>query len=693
MWKLGVVFALMLSCLCGCQPSDLPRAEPTPPADGKRILRELREHERMRREQVRFADLPASSGQFGADPYAVMAVSERRFLGLNRGSSELLLFDERLAVLSRVSAPRSASGLAVFEDRVYVVGPLSQSLWEYELPNSAAKEPSAVVLTQRWALPGVYGLRGVAADQSRLFLIEEDSGRLLTFARPTRSAPHDPAESREAAHDSLELLSEQYVGEGLVAVERKADLLVINALRDHEIVLVDLRGGEERELQRIRHDGPCWSFDLLQDQGASWLLLGCVEDHPLDRTIGSFGNVDSYLYLYRIDGERRAERVAAHNLSALGVVTPKVVRFGQVEPQSQDDELALRSRFEVHASGYGSAKTLRLLLNGGALTVTAEQATPPGSANGVWTGQGLLLANPLVDRFLLTGPEPRERVEAASAEPRERLGEALFFTTLMAPFNLSEGPLSRFTCETCHFEGGVDGRIHYTGRETVKATTKPLWGLFNNRPHFSRALDRDLSQVCHAEFRVAGANSGHEPIFSVSVNEFPWLTTLNLPKNEYDALDLRIALMEFLIHFTPPSNPRVLARSEFSELEQSGALLFRDHCERCHAARLSADSPRSLQPFEEWSRYIFADNAAIVWGSAGYQKTGVTPYVHPQGARTPSLRRLRHKHPYFTNGSAEDLQAVLERVRTGDEFSHAGGAGTPLNQEQMRALIAFLNLL
>ena len=74
-----------------------------------------------------------------------------------------------------------------------------------------------------------------------------------------------------------------------------------------------------------------------------------------------------------------------------------------------------------------------------------------------------------------------------------RMGEVLFFTTLISPHNSARGPLSRFTCETCHFEGYVDGRTHHTGRKDVRATTKPLLGLFNNRPHFSRALDRDLS--------------------------------------------------------------------------------------------------------------------------------------------------------------------------------------------------------
>src|SRR5205814_5335212 len=129
-----------------------------------------------------------------------------------------------------------------------------------------------------------------------------------------------------------------------------------------------------------------------------------------------------------------------------------------------------------------------------------------------------------------------------------RIGEALFFTDLMAPANRSDGALSRFTCETCHFEGYVDGRTHHTGRGDVHATTKPLLGLFNNRPHFSRALDPDLSAVAENEFRVAGAHSDTDPHFAVSPEKTPWARELGVDRT-HDATELRVALMAFLMAF------------------------------------------------------------------------------------------------------------------------------------------------
>ena len=93
---------------------------------------------------------------------------------------------------------------------------------------------------------------------------------------------------------------------------------------------------------------------------------------------------------------------------------------------------------------------------------------------------------------------------------------------------------------------------------------------------------------------------------------------------------------------------------------------------------------------------------ALVWATADYQKTGVVPYVHDDGARVPSLRRLYKKHPYLTNGSAPDLDSLLERVRfSTDSFWHQT---SPIDGETARAtgtldartradLIAFLDLL
>jgi cytochrome c peroxidase len=154
--------------------------------------------------------------------------------------------------------------------------------------------------------------------------------------------------------------------------------------------------------------------------------------------------------------------------------------------------------------------------------------------------------------------------------------------------------------------------------------------------------------------------------------------------------------MRFLTDLSHRPNPAVVGRAAFDATEREGARVFRDRCEACHAARLSADEPASRLPFEQWEPMLLDERAPIVWGSIGYRKTGVTPYVHPDGARTPSLRRLYKKHPYFTNGSAKSIDDVLAGVRsTGETTWHAEAPATaaPLDEASRRALRAFLELL
>jgi hypothetical protein len=277
------------------------------------------------------------------------------------------------------------------------------------------------------------------------------------------------------------------------------------------------------------------------------------------------------------------------------------------------------------------------------------------------------------------------------------VGEALFFTNLMSPWNKSEGRLSRFTCEACHFEGYVDGRTHHTGRGEIHATTKPLLGLFNNRPHFSRALDPDLAIMVTNEFRAAGAKSDHDPWFAAAETPIRWLSVLGASPEDLDAIGLRRSLMAFLMDFTHRPNPDVIGRTAFDEKERRGAEVFQSRgCERCHEARLSADDPATRVPFEKWETLVMSREGPIVWGSDGYRKTGVEPYVHELGSRTPSLRRLYKKRPYFTNGSAKSLAEALERVRfRGEETWHdqAPEGAEGLSTEEVEALLAFLDLL
>src|SRR5262249_18284898 len=145
----------------------------------------------------------------------------------------------------------------------------------------------------------------------------------------------------------------------------------------------------EREV-RIVHDGPMWSMEGVADGDALLVAVGGVEDHPLDRTQGSFGFVDSFVTLYRIENGAVA-KLAEVNGSALGVGTPKAL------PLSRSS-----SGMERLVTGYGSPRMAILRWTGAmsdAPTVMTREI-PPGTAQISRAHDGaLVLANPLLDAW------------------------------------------------------------------------------------------------------------------------------------------------------------------------------------------------------------------------------------------------------------------------------------------------------
>ena len=159
---------------------------------------------------------------------------------------------------------------------------------------------------------------------------------------------------------------------------------------------------------------------------------------------------------------------------------------------------------------------------------------------------------------------------------------------------------------------------------------------------------------------------------------------------------LRRALMSFLMELTFEPNQAVRGRRQFSARERAGAELFRRRCESCHGARLVAEDASTAVPFERWEALVFSPQGPMVWASAEYRMTGVEPYPHPRGARTTSLRRVHHKFPYFTSGSARSLADVTAQAAwTGDRFFHdrAPAGAERLRPDERASLLAFLELL
>jgi hypothetical protein len=661
------------------------KAEPGAPPPSKRELElraalgRLRAEEGELRAHTDFAAERPSSRSLGSNPYALAALDGGRFVGVLRGDSRVVLLNEKLTETSAVRTTPSPSALAVVPGgRVFVAGPLASGVERYRV-NGEKLEPDQAV-----PLPKGTVVRALAADGRALVVLDFVGDRLLSW--PLARALSVPARIGEPRRTSS--------CRGPVRAALSPHHLAVACLFDHAVSVLerDAQGEPGREVARIVHDGPIWSVALREQDGELLIGAGGVEDHPLERRDRVFGYLDSFVYLYALEADGTLERRQAVNASALGVVDPKALVFDEHEGAPL-----------LHAIGYATAP----LVSVGATSAEITRAAVPGCSALVARGERLICADPLLDAWVDLAPggaavHPARPPALEDPNPRERLGEALFFTTLMAPDARSDGRLSRFTCETCHFEGATDGRVHDSGRAGVRVSTRPLLGLFNDAPYFSRAHDRDLTAVVHDEFTVVNRGNPVEPWFALEPARFPWLARLGVDRPRIEPLELRGSLLAFLARFSHEENPFVVTHAppgRFSEREREGAALFRARCAACHAARLVANDASSEVPFERWEALIFSPATPIVWARADYAKSGILPYVDPQGTRVPTLRRLYLKRPYFTNGSARTLADVLERACFSDSGFFHGAPENPdqplhvFDEAERAALLEFLRLL
>ncbi len=635
-------------------------------------LTALWELEKQQRKAIDFATLPPSDAVLGSDPYRIVSVRATWFVGLLRGEGAVVLLDKQAKELSRVALPGAVSIVVLPDDDLLAIG---QTGGFRQLRIVGDKLEQIAELK----VEGLIDARGIAAssDGKIAYVVEERQGRLLAF---------DLARDEK----TIRIARERELGRcrGPIGVKVLGDLVATNCLLDRAI---EIRRGAT--VTKIQHDGPMWGFDLFRDKhGTTLLAAGGVEDHPLERADGGFGYVDSFLFLYKLVAGKPT-RLAAVNLSEHRGITPKWVEIFEVT-----------DRLGVETAGFGGGKHIMVSWPG--WKFDAEPSVnawplPPGITDAAKLPNGpRVLASSLFDAWVVQGVGTT-LVAAGTPSKRtrtEKLGELLFFTEMMAPWGKTDGKLSRFTCETCHHEGYTDGRTHFTGREDggskVHASTRPLLGLFNNAPYFSRALDSSMTQMVHSEFKVANRHTGRDPWFSLTDRDVDWWTDAGIAGHALAPEVLREAFIRFLIQFTHRAN--VAANHEtFTVVEKRGAEVFRDRCASCHAARLIAEEPSTEVPFDRWEKLVLSPSGPLVWNTAAYAKTGIEPYVHDEGTRIPTLRRLYKKSPYFTNGSVTSLGEVLDRFaydKTG-HHDQATPAMTKLTADDKTALLGFLDLL
>ena len=599
---------------------------------------------------------------FGPDPARLLRLpATGHTLILLRNASKIVLCDPDLKILSSAAAPRGAVALGLIEtDIVIAGGDLSGRLQPYRITGNHIQLLPAI------DLPGVVSVRDLVVSESgSLFLLDSFAGNLVQVQLPAfgGALPQDrPVATR--------LLP---VGAGPLNIRSAGDHLVVNLMLEHTILVIPLRDGAPRleEASKIVNAGPLWSIEVSVDAQTLVIAAGGVENRPLSREAGEFGYIDSFLYLFRLpkdqngryrwqEGDREnRRRYRAVNLSAYGILTPKALHFTPFGGP----------RRRLWVTGYGGEQAAEFVVGPNDVSVARLLKVMPGISDALVAphsgGTGLTYTSALLDRAASVDVDSGEVLnilafDAARATPAAQLGEMLFFTDLMSPHNSSQGHLSRFTCESCHFEGLVDGRTHFTGRANVFATTKPLHGLANNVPLFSRAGDDTLSAMVMAEFQVA--NQNRKAFFAIPTDRHPWLPAADTWPETLSPLDLRKALLAYFVHFNPKVNPWRIAHPTLDDRARRGLAVFKDRCADCHQPLVSTRTRQGID-FEQWPDWLTSQDRDLVWGAPFSARTGVRPYVADTGARVPSLRRVWLKRPLFTNGSAGTVREVLSRFR------------------------------
>ena len=715
-WTVPIVAGLVLAFLTGltgCHWSPSTTSAFRDPDTARRLLsierRLAREFLPSLSDTLRPAREVIRRSSLGGDPVRVFplphAGSPTGFAALLRGTSEVVILDESLRVHSRLDAPVSPVAAAWLSSGVLVVGgEYDGNLFVYELgrgagSNEAGTHAISATVRAQVAVPGLLGVSDLQIDEAArsLVLVDPWSQRVREISLESLGLEFttNDATGFRAGASRIPLAA----GPAVTATRREdAPHPLRLAVRDGVRVWTETHGRVvvlacEGDTLRFEHDGPVWSFALWSGPGDTWLAMGGVEDHPLDRGSGEFGYVDSFLFLYRVQrgGTLRADRVNVIDLSEVGVITPKRVRW---TPMTGGDGVYL------DVAGFGGEAWARMRLDeaAGDLDPVTTVRVPPGVSDFSSLETRLVLANPLLDTVELRTMDGTRRARASFSHVTKpagssgsttlaeidtlRLGEILFHSELMAPRNQSAGLRSRFSCEACHLEGGVDGRTHFTGRGHVHATTKPVRGLLQNIPLFSRAGDDAMAVMVLAEFRVA--NQDRRDVFDLDPIDHPWLPDIGFDL-AVEPPALRLALLRYLSHWKVRPQPRRMAELPFPPEAVRGLAVFRDRCAHCHQAvrtlrdDLDLETEERAAPFSTWSSWLTDREADLIWGMPGLMKTGVEPYVAEAGARVPSLRRIQWKSPYFTNGSATTLRDALEAFRYRDlEAWHASGTERPV---------------
>ncbi len=300
----------------------------------------------------------------------------------------------------------------------------------------------------------------------------------------------------------------------------------------------------------------------------------------------------------------------------------------------------------------------------------------------------LLFALTLLTALTSAAAEPSSSTRPAMSPRAElvALGERLFFDPRLSGDNT-------VSCASCHNPARAfsDGKRTSVGisKRALSRNTPALWNLEGRAPYFwdGRAATLEAQALVPlTNPDEMGADLSKLPAELASDPEYRERFERSFPGEGVSASTIARALAAYERTLISRSSPydRYLAgdRSALTEQQIRGLVLFNGEaeCMVCHNGPDLTDN--------QFNRVGLA--------SKDPGRAAIDPVSGPRGGfKTPSLREVSRTAPYFHDGSAPTLEAVVEHyARGGDASATASDIhALKLTKEEKAALVAFLRAL
>ncbi|WP_428263107.1 hypothetical protein [Haliangium sp.] len=421
--------------------------------------------------------------------------------------------------------------------------------------------------------------------------------------------------------------------------------------------------------------------DAAYDHATDTLWTSGYREEQVRRYRGYVENLESFVYGYRAADliQGRLAPTTSINLAEAGLSDPVAVH-------------PTPTALLVAVSG---SHCLARVEPGPGQVTEVEAAPSALVPQAVVTGDGYIaVAGLLDDRVHIHDPCDLARVQtltlndddAASTLPPEpyRVGELLFYSKAL----WADTARNRFTCNSCHWDGLVDHRVHPGLQESRWEQIRPAAGVGMLTPVFTPGQGRTLTGVIDGFIRGLDERYWHTPEVGVWLDD----VALEVAPGQRVALapfDVRLGLLTFLAR--RPVEPGYLRAPgrPLSDSARRGAELFWRDCARCHEPRARMGTGPIL---DLASGLAYLGERPLAFGGARMELTGVEPSFTKAGNRISPLTQLSRGGPFYSDGSAPTLVDAVRRSDPKKALVHApDNARQPFySPTDTRALVDFL---